>query len=250
MEAWALIFRNLYTGFLLRDFAGKIVPGMVLLFSLVALFREPGDLYEDARKEVPLFLILLLADFCWITTLGIQSLAEGIGIWQYFSPSSAPVAPSGSIKAAPKPPFWKDLILPAPDPTFDKDTLEVDEFQSKATEDEKQQYERFVVIKEACGNLFVALVLSTPAWMVRFARRKGTQLVRMSKPLPWLGWNPLPAGRTIVCAIYFALLLVGLHRMHLQHGYRQIKFAEDLLQKHKNIPETRPQTIHLKLEQK
>jgi hypothetical protein len=32
-ETWQAVFRNLYTGFLLRDFAGKIVPGIYLFFS-------------------------------------------------------------------------------------------------------------------------------------------------------------------------------------------------------------------------
>jgi len=43
----------------------------------------------------------------------------------------------------------KRLFVPAADPDFDKDTLEVDAFQRKASEDEKQRYERFVAIKEA-----------------------------------------------------------------------------------------------------
>jgi hypothetical protein len=38
METLQVVFRNLYTGFLLRDFAGKIVPGFLLIFPLFQCF--------------------------------------------------------------------------------------------------------------------------------------------------------------------------------------------------------------------
>ena len=53
MEAWQVIFRNLYTGFLLRDFAGKIVPGVLLLFSICCMYREPKRLFEYLTKDLP-----------------------------------------------------------------------------------------------------------------------------------------------------------------------------------------------------
>jgi hypothetical protein len=244
MEAWALIFRNLYTGFLLRDFAGKIVPGFLLIFSVVALFKKPADLYEEAKKEVPVFFILLLAAFAWTVTLGTQSLAEGLGIWSYFPAANVAAAPAGSPAPATKGPgFWKNLISPPPDKTFDKDTLDVDEFQAKASEDEKQQYERFVVIKEACGNLFVAGILAIPAWTFRALRVRNVSIIPRR-------WTALPEGRVLLCGVYGLLLLLGLHRMHSQHVYRQYKFAQDLAEKHKAMPESKPQTIHLELEQK
>ena len=246
MEAWALIFRNLYTGFLLRDFAGKIVPGLLLIFSIASLFKKPADLYEEAKAEVPVFFVLLLAAFAWILTLGTQSLAEGLGIFRYFpvfsqTQNSATVPkPSTTAKSAG---FMSNLFSPGPDATFDKDTLDVDEFQAKASEDEKQQYERFVVIKEACGNLFVAAILCIPLWSARKLRERSVSIFPKR-------WTLAPEGRTLVCVLYVFLFLIGLHRMHSQHVYRQYKFAADIAERHKAIPESRPQTIHLELEQK
>lgn len=239
MEAWTVIFRNLYTGFLLRDFAGKIVPGIFLLFSIAAIFGEPRAILADAKKEAPIFVVLLLAAFAWTVTLGTQSLAEGLGIWQYF-PSDA----QGPGQAAPRQGFWGNLLSPAPDGSFDRDTLRVDEFQSKASEDEKQQYERFVVIKEACGNLFVAMVLSIPAWIVRavIKERRGGLYRRR--------WKYASGVKIALASIYGLLILVGLHRMHTQHVYRQMKFADDIAQRHKGLPESHPATIHVEVEQK
>lgn len=62
-DGWQVVFRNLYTGFLLRDFAGKIVPGIHLLFSVTSMFRSPSDLIKKTLKELPVFAIFLLAGF-------------------------------------------------------------------------------------------------------------------------------------------------------------------------------------------
>src|SRR5580693_2043084 len=98
-DTWQAVFRNLYTGFLLRDFAGKIVPGVYLLFSVASMFRAPAILIKEIRKEVPLFAIVLVAGLAWIVTLGTQSLAEAIGIWKYFpvGSASAQVKPSAPV---------------------------------------------------------------------------------------------------------------------------------------------------------
>lgn len=57
-ETWQAVFRNLYTGFLLRDFGGKIVPGVYLLFSIASMFRSPAGLTREIRKDVPVFAII------------------------------------------------------------------------------------------------------------------------------------------------------------------------------------------------
>lgn len=102
-EAWVVIFRNLYTGFLLRDFAGKIVPGMLLLFSISAMFRRPREIAVDLRKEIPLFGVLLIAGLAWTVTLRTQSLADGLGIWNYF-----PATGSTSQTKF----FWREFFVP------------------------------------------------------------------------------------------------------------------------------------------
>ena len=236
MEAWTVVFRNLYTGFLLRDFAGKIVPGALFLFSLLCLTRQPKEVFSEFKKELPIFVILLFAGFAWTVTLGTQSLAEGLHIWSYFAGERG--APSLHPQSV-----IKDLFEPAPDPTFDKDMLEVDDFQRIATEDEKQQYERYVVIKEACGNLFVAALLSIPLWVIRAV------LKRQRQPGAHQALSPARMLRVVWCT-YLVLVLVGLHRMHLQHAYRQTKWAQDMRAKHQRNEETKPLSLQLNVEQK
>ena len=239
-ETWQAVFRNLYTGFLLRDFAGKIVPGVYLLFSVASMFRSPASLIKGMRKEVPLFAIILLAGFAWILTLGTQSLAEALGIWKYFPVGSA----SAQMNPGPHIGFWVDLFQGGDETNFDANTAKVDLFQAGATEDEKQQYERFVVIKEACGNLFIAGLLSLPAWLIvilweQHAGEDSVTKVRDSRHAHGQLQGRVKAlSRSGIGFVYFALIMIGLHRMNLQHVGRQLRFTEIVIRNRKNQPQS------------
>jgi hypothetical protein len=215
-EAWTVVFRNLYTGFLLRDFAGKIVPGILLLFSIVTIFRDPKQVVLLVKNEISLFAVLLLAGFAWTVTLGTQSLAEGLGIWSYFpAPSTTPHAET-HLKLS-------EILHPGPDDVFDADTMTVDKFQELASEDEKQQYERFVVIKEACGNLFAASLLSIPAFAIG-------AFIRTERPWTAQIFHRLPSQNIQmgVALLYALCIFIGLHRMHAQHVNRQLWYAKEV----------------------
>jgi hypothetical protein len=242
METWGPIFRNLYTGFLLRDFAGKIVPGIFLLFALAAMFCRPSRLIEYVKTETPAHALMLIAGFAWVMTLGIQSVSEGVGIWNYFiEPPSSQAQAADSHKVG----FVRNLLTGGSDAEFDRDTLRVDDFQANATEDEKQQYERFVVIKEACGNLYVAMVLSLPAWMYVCLSNK-PNFVQWVQPVA----SRIPSTRVLLVGTYGVLLLVGLHRMHIQHANRQFFFADKIAAKHALEKQKKPIDVHLDLEEK
>jgi hypothetical protein len=225
MEMWQAVFRNFYTGFLLRDFVGKIIPGLFFLFSVCTIYYEPKKLFQFVTKDLPVYTIIFLAGFSWTITLGTQSLADGLGIWHYF-----PEDPKEASQPTVKIPFWRNLLGRGDDSAFDKDTLDVDEFQSKATEDEEQQYERFVVIKEACGNLFISILFSIPAWLFGYISRRPSPKAKIhSQPR-------LTVTSAILGALYVVVILIGLHRMQAQHVHRQYQFAKDLVDKHKNLP--------------
>lgn len=229
METWQVIFRNLYTGFLLRDLAGKIVPGIFLLFSIAAMFRPPRELIQGVRKDVPLFTVVFIAGFAWIVTLGTQSLAEGLGIWHYF-----PIRSAAETTTAPKVRFWSDLAFGGDETNFNRDTAQVDRFQVGASEDQKQQYERFVVIKEATGKLFVAGLLALPAWLcILFLHHQP------EKKKPGGGvWNARirSASAPVLGTLYFLLIMVGLHRMNAQHVRRQMNYTTIIIQNRESLP--------------
>jgi hypothetical protein len=198
MESLPALFSDLYTKFLLRDFVGKIVPGSILLFSLVAMFVGPRDALAKVTKA-PTVVLIVLAGFVWTVTLGVQSLSERLGIWAYF-----PSQVEGAIQT---------------EQDFGKSTMRIVEFQWCATDGEKLQYERFVVIKEACGNLFVEVLLSVPCWLLLAAK----PYMKSLKALRWqrvLSWSILFVISTSV--------IYGLGRMHWQHVQRQWMYADSV----------------------
>lgn len=237
MEAWQAIFRNLYTGFLLRDFAGKIVPGVLLLFSICSMYREPKRLFQFLTKDVPTFTLIFIGGLAWTVTLGTQSLGEGLGIWRYF-----PVALSTPATGLSQPGFWRNLFIIGDDRTFDSDTLRIVEFQEKASEEEKQQYERFVVIKEACGNLFVTGLCSAPAWFFVFLRQFS---VTSHNQKPLGKFNTVQTAGFVLGGLYVLLIMIGLHRMHAQHVHRQFQYANDLAEIHRIQPDASDGTVNL-----
>ncbi len=197
MEAFAAIFKELYTSFLLRDFAGKIVPGCFLFLSYSLLFiSQPREIFKIIGGKISLVSIFLIAGFSWIIILGIQSLAELTHIWQYY-PSDA--GPEMAVQT--------DVIA---------------QFMQIACPEDHQQYERFVVIKEATGNLFVAGLISLPAWAWWLnAQLSSTKFLKNEV------WGaPRINVRTIIVASLGVLILGGLFLMNREHVQKQYQFAK------------------------
>jgi hypothetical protein len=197
MEALQVVFKELYTSFLLRDFAGKIVPGSFLLFSYALFFCSPSDILKIATGRVSIVLVLWVAGLAWTVVLGLQSLAELTGIWQYY-----PVVSGAEMPAQ----------------------LEIERFLRLACADERLQYERFVVIKEATGNLFIVGLLSTPAWIWLLIKLFNSMETR---EVLWSDWTT--NSRTIIIISLMAIIMIGLFVMNREHVNKQYNLAIDTL---------------------
>jgi hypothetical protein len=197
MEALAAVFKELYTSFLLRDFAGKIVPGCFLLLSYSALFVHPGEIIKSITGKISLVSVFLIAGFAWTIVLGLQSLAELVRIWNYY-PSAA----------------GAEMTVQA----------QVARFLQLACPEDRQQYERYVVIKEATGNLFVAGILSAPAWIWWLNAQLGS--VEAKKAI----WGNARINlRTMIVFFLAVIIWAGLFRMNGEHVKKQYEFAIDWL---------------------
>jgi hypothetical protein len=206
------LIQGLYTNFVLRDLAGKIVPGSLLAFSFATLFYPPKDIFNAISRKIPWHLLLIGFGFLWGMVLGLQSLAESvpIPIFGYF--------PNITITT----------IDQAPDFNFQVATKVMQSFLAQANVEDKLQYERFVVIKEATGNLFIALVISVPFWLhsgwIWWRQRKSLIIAAGDKKaLKFRRWHDGIAAAAL--AVVYAALLFGLHRMHQQHIVRQFCLA-------------------------
>lgn len=208
MEGLAPLFSELYNKFLLRDFVGKIVPGAVLLFSIGSL-ALPTPRLRLWLSHRTLGWVAIVAGIAWTLTLGLQSAGEWAGLWDYFPRSTS------------------EIVTVAPD-SFRTATLRVDQFLATATDGQKLQYERFVVIKEACGNLFLAICLALPCWVViALVGNAPFRKPRATSGLLKVRHNASVAVRSVTAILTGIVLAMGLYRMHRQHVDRQWMYATE-----------------------
>jgi len=125
------IIDSLYSKLLLRDVFGKIVPGITVILS-IAVSLSSLTVVIDFLKDAEFALWVLFIGAAWVVAFSVQSFGEFCGFIRYHR---------------------KDLPL-------DKYYKLRHKFNSLVDERERMQLERIIVIKEACGNGYVALALS------------------------------------------------------------------------------------------
>jgi hypothetical protein len=198
MEALEAVFKELYTSFLLRDFAGKIVPGCFILASYMTLFEAPREILRVMAGRISLVMIFLVAGFSWTMVLGLQSLAEWAGLWSYY--------PVNGIS--------------------------------------EMTTQLRVVIKEATGNLFVAGLLSIPAWALWTFSIVSQPTTRQEIFGSWF-----TKLRALVVLLMVSLVMVGLCVMNHQHSREQYELAIGTLEKidsgkpHECAPKPQPSPV-------
>ncbi len=124
------LFDAFYSRLLLRDVFGKIVPGTVFLVVIGSTIFSLSFLTSFVQS-MSFGMWALFLGAAWITAFGIQAFGEKTRLIQYHSKKS--------------------------DDRFYKQRNRLD---LRGEQIQKQQFERFVVIKEACGNGYVTLLLS------------------------------------------------------------------------------------------
>lgn len=140
MDQLGNLFDAFYTRFVLRDFFGKIIPGFLLLSTVALCLRSAAELLDDA-KTLPVTLWIVILGASWIAGFAVQGLGDR-----------------------------HDPIFHRPE-DLDNRLADLREmmFHQVGTDYERWRWERFVVIKEACGNGYLALLVSGVALLVRFA---------------------------------------------------------------------------------
>jgi hypothetical protein len=167
---------SLYTKLVLRDALGKTAPGSMLLVTLyISVLSQAPNLHEavQAMRGVPAIDWLPVLAAGWLTALALQALGGQIPErWYlpYIRYCSDPNRKDADVKE-----FYRGVV----------------HFDKCATEDQRQLFERSVVLHEASGNSSLALVLAAGMLAARFH-----------------GWQDL--------LLYLAMLIVavGLGLMH------------------------------------
>ncbi len=182
----------LYARLLLRDIFGKIIPGAVVLFSISASLVgfEPTVTF---LKEMPFWFWLLYLGASWIAIFAVQALGEDRLI-RYHE---------------------KGI-------TYEQSYEQRYKFDKCASEQERQQLERLFVIKEACGNGFLAIAFSTIVLVVgAFISYDKDYLCEILNQ----SWHVVLFSLGLVAFFVFFL-----YRMHHIHVKRQGDYMETIIE--------------------
>lgn len=179
----------IYSRFVLLDLFGKIVPGSLLLISMGASMFSWGDVRQFANS-MSWWLWLIFFGMSWILAFAAQSFGEAIGLLKDL--------PDGYTREQ-----WYQKLK---------------EFEAKASDREKQQAERALVIKEACGNTSVLIALCLLVWGCRSLLQ-----LDISKLTYWFWFVAVPP---LVVAAGATVFLVLMHRKQVE---RHRKYVEVVL---------------------
>jgi hypothetical protein len=199
------VIDSLYSKLLLRDFFGKIVPGTIVILT-VAVSLSSLSIIKDFLVDAGFALWLLLIGASWIVAFSVQSLGEFCTLIRYHR---------------------KDLS--------DSEYYKLrHRFNSLVDDRERMQLERIVVIKEACGNGCVALLLSVLILLVDV----------------WVDSPSILDAVNRVNDTHVLLFVVGvivfLGRMHFVHVTRAETYMRAILDSFDNRHLTRPSSGRVK----
>jgi hypothetical protein len=200
------LFDAFYTRFVLRDFFAKIIPGLLFLFAM-AILLLPSDKRMLYLEKMPVWGWLVIYGFGWIVGFAIQALGEITRLIRY-SPKVYDELKKGKAKLE----WINDYEI----------RLEFEEVALKDNDKDKskiQYHERMTIIKESCGNAYVALI----GFMLLLVLSK-TQIINacIVEGIPWFALGPL---------MFIALVL---RYMHLEHVYRQYAVICTVLKRNNN----------------
>jgi len=144
------IFDAFYSRYILRDLTAKVIPGFIFLTSfsvfLIFLLFDYYDIDSSVSyiiefyKGMSFWMWIIILALTWVFGFSIQYVGEKFGLIRYY------------------PEFMdNEKTQKLDESTFHRMYLFL---QNNGTNKERQEYERFVTIKEATGNSYVSIMIS------------------------------------------------------------------------------------------
>lgn len=247
MEQINSLVDALYTKFLLRDIFGKTIPGLIFLFFSGAAAVEIREIFEFIANQ-SLFSWLLTIGIGWLSGFAVQSAGEAFHLILFYPTTITEVWwPSSFIARQifnqnPVQNFnidryyeYLDQVKADQDAAFVNFSFESDNswyqyanIYHKASEEKKavkgeikSVRERMVVIKEACGNVYVSLLLSLIFISLMWIRFDWLSLPEMSWRAPLLAFEIADFATFSVLTILAFIGIWLFCRMHFVHVFRQ-----------------------------
>lgn len=208
----------IYSRFLLRDMVGKVVPGSILLFTIIGSYLESNGI-KEVIAQITFFVGLALFSLAWVTAFSIQSFGERLGWIRYFpkkiikegTNEGKPVDDKGRFKG-----YYQKIIL----------------FNKYATPLERMERERLLVIRESCGNTYVSLIFSFAVYILAYSIRNQIWVnLNILHPESREFIQPLLPGIISVLPAVISILpaIICLRYMHFQYVARHDEFLKAIL---------------------
>jgi hypothetical protein len=208
------LFSAFYDRLILRDFFGKIVPGAFVAFPLFVF--QPSTI--NYLWDMSFWLWLFLVGLSWILGFAAQSIGWKAGIIRFYPE----IVEQCDWRSMLKNNEWrKDLkvnccIVKCDNLGENNSTNIMRDFDFVADSKQRQQRERLAVIKEACGNASVALMVGLLViWLNRLLNWLMSTKLDTLPPIDWM-------IVTTITLIVISLFLWIMHRLHVDREFRYV----------------------------
>lgn len=179
----------LYQSFFMRDILGKVMPGLITLCAILSCFNLTVDDLSKINNGLSYPVWLIIIPLSFLTGLTLQIAGETIGL-HWWSPRPAP---SNLLFKKWIPKNWYQVHE-----DWNKRFILVRSASSKQWNSKcRDQYERFVYLREGSGNLFLSILVFYTITPYRFSTFQH---------------------------LIFITLLIMTFRTHIVHAYRQSYF--------------------------
>lgn len=163
IEAISVLFDKIYSAFLLRDIAGKAVPGLLFILPIFFILINNDMSKLSFLSELNFAIWLLFIIMFWIIGYMAQSFGELVGLVTY----SLSTTQVGESKRIYRLLFFKTYYVVPYDNFIQKHNIAYSSNDDINAANLKY-LERLAVVREACGNAASALFLSMPYYVYYF----------------------------------------------------------------------------------
>jgi hypothetical protein len=202
------VIKYLYTDFILRDLFSKVVPGSLIVLGFVTAVTgwPPGDLIRGV-EQLPVIVIVAGLGLTWSIGFVAQQMSFIV---------LSPVLER----------FKQHRHLCIPRSFFRVEFVGLVARRTELSAEQRKSLERLAIIKEATGNLAMAIALLGPLW---FLGDKWNRMPDMHLPWPPLGG--LSFGVVVVLVL-----------LHCDHYCKEIQIQLEMeklndARPHGNVPD-------------
>ncbi|MBA1419405.1 MAG: hypothetical protein FAF03_00680 [Epsilonproteobacteria bacterium] len=213
INSLSMLFDKIYSSFILRDIAGKIIPGILLVLPVGLIYTLNHENIFHILLNLNFVLWIFLAVFLWILGYVSQSFGEFSGLISYALTTTS----NTKYKRYKWSPFIKYFIIPIDVLLQNQKTA----YQNKESTDSNLQYtERLAVVREACGNSGSSLILTLPLYSYYLIK------------------SHIYTEVTILFLSTLFILIILLIRMHREHSHRYWLTISFLAKENKTVQNT------------